>query len=255
MWLYVPFMESHSALAVEDSTSDLISQSQDIELFVTLSGKPTQRPFSWRGWLKRPYHKLLSGIRLSPSTASRGVESFISSLRATPASPGHTPDSAKDTTTSGSCLMTLPELSARWNPSLYSLKTLPEQLIFDTTVKPSSKAWATELRRDYSQRLKWAQARNGNGVSFWHTPLAIYGEHPGMEDESHLTGQAISLSLRLDEMKSTPGLKSSRSTRVLNPRFEEMLMGFPIGWSDCKPLVTPWSRLLPRWRSQLYTSD
>jgi hypothetical protein len=29
------------------------------------------------------------------------------------------------------------------------------------------------------------------GSGFLHTPRAIYGEHPGMEDMSHLTGQAI----------------------------------------------------------------
>ncbi len=33
-----------------------------------------------------------------------------------------------------------------------------------------------------------------NQAKQWHTPRAIYGEHPGMTDPSHLTGQAINCS-------------------------------------------------------------
>lgn len=32
----------------------------------------------------------------------------------------------------------------------------------------------------------------------------------------------------------------------LNPFFVEWLMGFPIGWTVCEPLVTPWCRARPR---------
>ena len=32
---------------------------------------------------------------------------------------------------------------------------------------------------------------DASGCGFWLTPRAIYAEHPGMTDESHLTGQAI----------------------------------------------------------------
>ena len=48
----------------------------------------------------------------------------------------------------------------------------------------------------------------------WATPRAIYAEHPGMQDESHLTGQA-----------QTTGGKGS-----LNPAFTLALMGFPPEW-------------------------
>ena len=39
---------------------------------------------------------------------------------------------------------------------------------------------------------------------------------------------------------STAGGKSSRTRRVLNPRFVEWLMGWPIGWTDCGSAATEW---------------
>lgn len=39
-----------------------------------------------------------------------------------------------------------------------------------------------------------------------------------------------------DQETSTDGVGSSRSRRVLNPRFCEMLMGWPDGWTDSRPL-------------------
>jgi hypothetical protein len=39
----------------------------------------------------------------------------------------------------------------------------------------------------------------------WQTPRAIYGEHPGMTDEKHLTGQAIALWPTAVESNHRPG--------------------------------------------------
>ena len=328
VWLFVP--------GLEDSNWDSISPSPNIELFVTASGKPSLRPLSWRGWQTRPWIRLLSGTTLPPSTADRGVASFISSLRATPASPGAMPASERDTKTSGSCLMTLPELSERWSPSLYSLKMLQEQLTFDSIAKPSSKAWATELRRDYSQRLKWGRRTGGSESFCWRTPQGQepqinpdkltgedghrkYNKETGRLAQYSVTQQAANwptpasrdvkgdyldesmirkdgksrmdllpnvasrFSLQ-DQQTSTPGEKcfnagpnsnlpwpSPRAQKLdklesntrnatgkgkkLNPRFVEWLMGLPFGMTDFDVLETPWSRLLPRWRSELYGED
>lgn len=369
MWLFVPHMECPSVQEWEDSTSDSKSLSPDIELWCSVNGKSTLRPYSWRGWKTRPYLKLLYGTISQPSMADRGVASFMSSLRATLANPGVTPASEKDTTTSALCSMTLPELSMRFNPSLYSLRTSAEQLTFDSIARPSSKAWTTELRRDYSARLKWAH-RTGGSESFswatpdcapdapnrnanvkcreaslgpqaanWRTPQGQepqinpdkltgedghrkYNKETGRLAQYSVTQQAanwtspncfdvftanlkssqqtdgskhsVNLSQEvqtwptpasrdvkgdildesmirkdgksrmdqlpcmasrfslLDPPTSTPGEKSSTSARRLNPLFVEWLMGLPIGWSDCKPLETPWFLLLLRWRLQLY---
>jgi len=51
---------------------------------------------------------------------------------------------------------------------------------------------------------------------------------------------------------STSGGKSSRTTRRLNPRFVEWLMGWPLGWSEigCALPATEWSR----WRRAMHSS-
>lgn len=38
-----------------------------------------------------------------------------------------------------------------------------------------------------------ADELHGSAYALWHTPRAIYGDHPGMKDLSHLTGQAQAL--------------------------------------------------------------
>jgi hypothetical protein len=49
------------------------------------------------------------------------------------------------------------------------------------------------------------------------------------------------------------GPKSSPVRRVLNPRFVEWLMGWPIGWTDCEPVATGSSAWLQRARGWLST--
>lgn len=61
MWLYVPSTPSPSVAEVEASTSGSSSPpAEPLMLWLSLSGKPTRRPVSWRGWLKRPWLRLLS---------------------------------------------------------------------------------------------------------------------------------------------------------------------------------------------------
>ena len=108
----------------------------------------------------------------------------------------------------------------------------------------------------------------------WHTPRAIYGEHPGMSDRSHLTGQAQWATPRANEAnqqnsrdagqalsRQAPasmrhGPPSSPSTptsprRYLNPRFVEWLMGPPVGWTGSGCSATEWCRYRRLMRSAL----
>jgi len=55
----------------------------------------------------------------------------------------------------------------------------------------------------------------------WPTPRAIYGEHPGMVDEGHLTGAV-----------QADGAPSGQ----LNPTFVEWMMNYPKGWTDLTQL-------------------
>lgn len=90
-WLHVPSTSLASVPVPEASNSDSMPPNPEPELYVTLSGKPTPRPVSWRGWKTRPWITRLFGTTLPPSTLQRGVDSWISSLRETRASQTASP--------------------------------------------------------------------------------------------------------------------------------------------------------------------
>lgn len=106
-WLYVPGSEALNS----DST---LRSEPTIEPWVTLSGKPTQRPFSWHGWRTRPWIARLSGMTLRPSTAARGVALWISYRRASPVSPPALPEGGPGHLTNGG---SGPTLSGWWQRS------------------------------------------------------------------------------------------------------------------------------------------
>ena len=115
----------------------------------------------------------------------------------------------------------------------------------------------------------------------WRTPRAIYGEHRGMEDRHHLTGQAIEMwgtpqardwrdaveppaSVPTDSHlsrqaqrsliggpPSSPGGRTSRrpsSRPRLNPKFVSWMMNLPVDW--CDPFVPIDRTSYARWETQ-----
>lgn len=112
----------------------------------------------------------------------------------------------------------------------------------------------TALCSIYAERDETLAARGRDGrdtlprpaaaaMEKWATPRAIYGEHPGMADPTHLTGQAISLSFPLDPPTEPAGPPSSAPDpslrRQLSVPFVEWIQGFPIGFTALKPLAMP----------------
>jgi hypothetical protein len=174
MWLHVPNLspDSLSAPASADSNSDSGSPSATpIALFAMSSGTPSARPLSWRGWKTRPYIQRLSGTISRPSTAARGVESWISSLAATRASRSAPPDSAAARTTLAT---SGPTSGASSNPyvlpSLFS-RTSPTTSTSASSRSPSTyKTWAIALRRACLRRRKSAPRTSASGCSSWPTP-------------------------------------------------------------------------------------
>lgn len=148
MWLHCPNLAPyHYAQESEVSTSDSSSHST-VELFVTSSGKPSLRPFSWRGWKTRPWIQRLYGTILRPSTADLGVETWIYYLRATRASLSPAPERASETRILDTSGLTSHASSTKSNQGSLFSKT--------------SKATSTTGSKKSSKRFpNWGMTRGG----------------------------------------------------------------------------------------------
>lgn len=130
-WLYAPVPEGSSLVSSSPSPDTVVS--------VSSSGKVTPRPLSWRGWKSRTWVRLLSGTTLPPSTAARGVASWISSLRVSRASRSALPGSSAGPKTSGGSGPISSASFGRFNPDGSFLRTSLD--LFGTDSDPSSVDW------------------------------------------------------------------------------------------------------------------
>lgn len=197
MWIHLPSTSCQSALGTVDSTSDLtLQQAERLARSATLSGKQVL-PRYWRlAWRKKSWLRLLSGATCEHSTADLGVASWISSLAAIRASRSVTPASALASKMSDIYGPTSLASLARLCPASSSSRMSPDTSLSDSMLfAPTLSASAIELRRDYSRRLKLAQAiaANASLSSAWPTPraedAASCGQHPGAMDALNKTAE------------------------------------------------------------------
>lgn len=104
-----------------------------------------------------------------------------------------------------------------------------------TSLNVQAKVWPTPTAAEGGRGSDRLVHNRPNGPSIgqvalstsWPTPRARDCKGDGYED-------GLSNVVRSPQAPTTetPGLKSSPTTRVLNPRFTEWLMGWPVGWSD-----------------------
>lgn len=182
MWLYIPGMPSTTSLSApeqEVSTSGSgYCSAIEYAPFVTVNGKATRRQLSWHGWKKRPWIRRLYGTISAPSTAARGVESWISYLRDTHASRSASPGSVLEKLTrdiSGpTCDGLLKRYHHHWSSSRTSQVTFASAL---EPYEPSYDEWVIGLKRDYSARRKLASAISAGGSLPWHTPKVARGAY------------------------------------------------------------------------------
>ncbi len=172
MWLYVP-TSCQSAPGPEDSISASDSPAQILARSVTWNGRHS-RSQTWSQRFKRvSWTMLLFGAILPPSTATRGVERWIGLLAASRASRIALPVSDKGPTTNGTCGPTPPESSAKSDPASSFWRTFQESQGITTSASGQSyEEWVTQLRKDYSRRLKSAHRIFGNDSLSWATPTA-----------------------------------------------------------------------------------
>lgn len=172
-WIYVPGLEA--------PPSD--SEEWAFDPCVTSSGTLLPRPSSWRGWRTRPWIARLSGTISRPSTAARGVVSWISSLRASRASPTPSPAAAKATTTRELSGRISSASSRSVSPPASSLRTSPgfsrsPGLDFGE----SFEAWASSGLRHTTRRPRTTAPRTTDTGSFSSLPTpsaSSYGYNQG----------------------------------------------------------------------------
>lgn len=177
-WLYVP--ETSSPCAQESAGSSLASPSPSTigerlrAASATWRGKH-QPPQAWsRRWEKGGFIRLLSGPTLPPSILDRGVASFISSLRETPARTIRSPEPAPEPVESASS-------PPRWSasPPAAGLILCSERTSRGTPMDsslPLSRVfggWATALRQEYSARPKPATPCGASDCSSWPSATVL----------------------------------------------------------------------------------
>lgn len=138
-----------------------------------LSGKRSP-PRSWlAAWRRANWMRHLFGRIYEPSTASRGVAAWISSLRDTPASPSAPPGVAVGRAIRDTYGPTSPASWASADRLLSFSRTCGDTSLLGFVRSASHwKAWVTRWQRDCSRRMKSGRATAANASSSWGTPSA-----------------------------------------------------------------------------------
>ena len=194
MWLYIPSNSAPASECLAKACAPHASYSASSTVpFATWSGKPLQ-PRSLPGlWKREPLIRRLSGLTCLPSTAQRGADAWISSLRAsrarTSALPGGVLGLMASARACSSTSSTLPTLARReasfWRTSQPSLLpppplwTKPKGFSKNAPPPASWENWPTAGgTRNGSLFLRptWAPATGAHGGSAspgggrWDTP-------------------------------------------------------------------------------------
>lgn len=163
VWLFVP------ASGASNWESGL--QSLPTEPSLMWRGKPMPLLSLLREWRKGTWIRLLSGMTLEPSTADRGVEKWISSLRDSLASLGAPQENRKEPKMNGGYGRTLTESLARYDPPSSSWRT--SQVSLEGGLVTFSGPWPNSgmMRNGISFRRKRLEPRISDGeFSSWPTP-------------------------------------------------------------------------------------
>ena len=164
-YLYVPDMEA--------SDLDSKSQCQLLAPSVSWRGKLRAAPLWLRGCKRDFWLRHLFGQTLQPSTASRGVESWISLLRESRASLGVSPESKPGSRTSATLAKNSSVSLARWSQALSLWKTCGD--LFEQDFPISSGAWpiSGSMRNGTClARHRSAPLISANDSSCWPTAAA-----------------------------------------------------------------------------------
>lgn len=278
-WLFVP--------GAADSNSDcILSCVSNTAAYVLSKGKPTRRPASWTGWKKRPWVRRLSGMTLPHSSLTAGLDSWISSLWACRANPTHAPGENLAQLTRVISGLTRGGIFASLIPHGSMGKTSSGSSPVDSsTSRPNWKQTATALLQESLVRRKSARRILGSAFSSlvngrnWPTPAAAQCKQ-GQNEPDGRRGQTLVGAVRgqnfatptahdckgkgrdgqlvtdLIHGRGRQGAAALNSPGklpgLLNPDWEDQLMGWVPGQSAFTCSERELSLYLRRWRLWLF---
>ena len=191
MWLLPPppSESSKSTQASRASRSVSAWPEPTSVLWALLSGKPTARPFSWRGWKTRPWLALLSGaVSFRTFRSANSAVRSISSPRGSPVSRGPTQEVSEEKPTNGGSGQRSPDSSPLWTRVRCSSKT-SHSTLFDSR-SGTFKTWATSCRHlSASAPATSEHPTNDTGSSLWPTATATDGKASGAAGYSTQSGR------------------------------------------------------------------
>ncbi len=196
------------ALVEEFSAADCLDGAQSAQLKSTRTAERSCFGGRKRG-SSRPS---LSGMMSEPSTADPGVASWTSSLRDSRASPSASPADGGVRMTTGTSGPKLSGCYAKYDRGSRSWRTYLALFPADTSVAFSGTWPKAGLMHGGAccRRPRWERRIAATGSGCWLTPRAIYGAHPGMKDQSHLTGQVQTWPTPTNSMVTTGDQEQAR---------------------------------------------
>jgi hypothetical protein len=248
--------------------------SSDGELSAPSNGNPTQLAYLPLDRMTAFCRVSRFGMTFKPLTADRGEELLTLYLADFPAKTSQQPGEAQELTEPDpECGHTWQELLARYDRSTSLWKTPQCSLLGDyTEFSETWPRWGLMQDGVSYQRQTLVRPTSETESGLWRTPQAqegmrgVYKSKEAMD--AHLDrGHQLSLSNQVvhrhlwptptahnaketnapsEALRNEPSL-ASRVGGTLNPTWVEWLMGWPLGWTDLKPLEMD---KFQQWRQQ-----
>ena len=241
----------------------------DTELCAALKSMRTAEKSCYGDKKKKSLNPSQSGTTCEPSTVQHGVGKWISLLPDSPVSPSVSQESDSEPTTNGTCGLKQSASLAKYDLDSHSWRTYQGCLFQDTWGESleTFPKWGTIVNGGLSEQMMLAHPIEGNDSGLWPTPTC----HSHKENDSPSVWDRNTPGLRSVVQKSHGGTPTRQTyptpnsadairdgthkagnptlggqirgishgtskTGQLNPSWVEWLMGWPIGWTDLKPL-------------------
>jgi hypothetical protein len=190
--------------------------------------KPSLAKTFLREWKRGNWKRLRSGAISSLSLGRAFEVWWTSSLVATRVNHSAQQDSGREQTTQDTSGPLLQMELGEWCRRYVFSRTSRGTSTLDSEMSLANWRYlVTKRRGEYSQRLKLARHISEDESSYLPTPCAN-------EDSFRLNGN--SQQSKCLEAKARRGELGEPGP--LNPEFVEVMMGLPIGWTDCASLET-----------------